>query len=200
MIDGCQALDLPSTFKYERNIGLGEDVKHIRDGVSFEKMFSLLDKMLIPAAARAYLVRWAILQLLLGNSDAHGKNISLHVHPAGLVPAPMYDLVSVHAYGDQVEQSMAMGYGDVFLPEEVTPYALADFAYRTGTPTRQLAREITRIARAIVRLAPGQAAMNIYVGEERDLVRRIADYICKQANYLLSIAPEVQRVKTKLFE
>ena len=35
IIDACQALDLPSTFKYERNLGAGQDVRNIREGVSF---------------------------------------------------------------------------------------------------------------------------------------------------------------------
>ena len=200
IIDGCQALDLPSTFKYERNLGAGKDVRHIRDGVSFERLFGLLEKTVVPATARSYLVRWAILQLLLGNSDAHGKNISFFVRPAGLVPTPMYDLVSVNAYGDHVERDMALAYGDVFLPEEITPYALADFAHRTGTPPAQLAREITMMARAVLRLAPEQAAADIYIGDERAMVAQIAEYICAQAKNLLTIAPKIAKVDRSLFE
>src|SRR5471030_127558 len=199
VIDSCQALDLPSTFKYERNFGSGKDVQHIREGVSFERIFSLLNKMVTPATARAYFVRWAILQLLIGNSDAHGKNMSFHVHPAGLSPAPMYDLVAVNAYGEHVENTMAMAYGDVFEPGDVTPYALADFAHRTGTPLRQLAREITRMARAIREIAPMQAALDTYVGTEVDLVRQISDYICAQAEHLLSIADKIPKVDAKNF-
>lgn len=199
VIDSCQALDLPSTFKYERNFGSGSEVRHIREGVSFERIFSLLDKMVTPATARAYFVRWAILQLLIGNSDAHGKNLSFHVHPAGLSPAPMYDLVAVNAYGDQVENTMVMAYGDVFEPEEITPYALADFAYRTGTPLRQLAREITRMAGAIRQIAPMQAALDIYVGAEVDLVHHIADYMCAQATRLLDIVDQIPRVDANHF-
>ncbi|MCE3604721.1 HipA domain-containing protein [Massilia sp. P8910] len=200
IIDACQALDLPSTFKYERNLGAGKDVRHIRDGVSFERLFGLLKQTVVPAAARIYLLRWAILQLMLGNSDAHGKNISFFVRPAGLVPAPMYDLVSVNAYGDHVERDMALAYGDVFIPEEITPYALADFAHRTGTPPAQMAREVTLIARAVLRLAPEQAAMDVYIGDERALVAQIAKYICAQANQLLAIAREVPKVNPSLFE
>jgi serine/threonine-protein kinase HipA len=199
VIDGCQALDLPSTFKYERNLGAGADVRSIRDGVSFERLFGLLEKTVVPAAARGYLLRWAIMQLLLGNSDAHGKNISFLVRPAGLVPAPMYDLVSVNAYGNHVERDMALAYGDVFLPEEITPYALADFAHRTGTPPAQLAREITTMARCVLRLAPEQAAADIYVGDERALVAQISGYICAQANHLLTIARDIVKVDTRLF-
>ena len=199
IIDACQALDLPSTFKYERNLGAGKDVSHIRDGVSFERLFGLLKQTVVPAAARSYLLRWAILQLVLGNSDAHGKNISFFVRPAGLVPAPMYDLVSVNSYGDHVERDMALAYGDVFIPEEITPYALADFAHRTGTPPAQLAREVALIARGVLRLAPEQAAMDIYIGDERAIVAQIAEYVCAQANQLLTIAREVAKVDPALF-
>lgn len=197
VIDSCQALDLPSTFKYERNFGSGKDVRRIREGVSFERLVSLLGNMITPAAARAYLVRWASLQLLLGNSDAHGKNISFHVHPAGLAPAPLYDLVSVNAYGDQVEHTMAMAYGDVFEPQDITPYALADFAYRTRTPPKQSAREIIRMARAIAKLAPMQAALGVYIGAEVDLVRQISAYVCAQARDLLDIADQIAKVDVR---
>ncbi|RQR65480.1 type II toxin-antitoxin system HipA family toxin [Burkholderia sp. Bp9125] len=200
VIDACQALDLPSTFKYERNLGAGADVRNIREGVSFERLFTLLDRMVTPASARLYLLRWAILQLLLGNSDAHGKNFSMHVRSAGLEPAPMYDLVSVNAYGEHVELDMAMAYGDAFLPEEVTPYALADFAHRTGTRPTQLAREMGVMARAVLHTAPELAVSEVYVGDERDLVRQISDYVCAQANHLLALAREVPRVNPELLK
>jgi serine/threonine-protein kinase HipA len=207
IIDGCQALDMPSTFKYERNLGSGKDVREIREGVSFERLFKLLgdektklgSKIVTPALARTYLIRWAILQLLLGNSDAHGKNISFYVLPAGLVPAPLYDLVSVNAYGDKVERDMAMAYGDAFLPEEVTPYALADFAHRTNTPPAQLAREMTGMARNALQLAPELAASTVYAGDERDLVHQVAAYICAQAERLMALAREVPSVSPRLF-
>ncbi|WP_425953005.1 HipA domain-containing protein [Ralstonia pseudosolanacearum] len=200
VIDACQALDLPSTFKYERNLGAGEDVRMIREGVSFERLFGMVDKMAAPAGARSYFLRWAILQLLLGNSDAHGKNVSFHVGPGGLTPAPMYDLVSVNAYGERVERDMAMAYGDVFLPEEVTPYALADFAHRTGTRPTQLAREIGVMARQVLQLAPELAASEVYVGSEQDVVRQVSNYVCDQATRLLELAREVPRVDLRLFE
>lgn len=200
IIDGCQALDLPSTLKYERNFGSSPDVRHIRDGVSFERLFGLLDKMVTPASARTYLLRWALVQLLLGNSDAHGKNISFYVRRAGLVPAPMYDLVSVNAYGETVEQEMALAYGDEFLPEAITPYALADFAYRTGTQPAALARELSTIARAMRRLAPEQAQDAVYVGDERAVVHRVAEHVCRQADRLLALASEVPKVDRRLFQ
>jgi serine/threonine-protein kinase HipA len=207
IIDGCQALDLPSTLKYERNLGSGRDVRDIREGVSYTKIFGLLgdqkinkeSKIVTPALARTFFTRWAILQLLLGNSDAHGKNISFFVLPAGLMPAPVYDLVSVNAYGDKVEREMAMAYGDAFLPEEVTAYALADFAYRTNIPLRQLAREITSLARSALQLAPELATSALYLGDECDVVHQVATFVCSQANLLLALVRELPTLSQNLF-
>jgi serine/threonine protein kinase HipA of HipAB toxin-antitoxin module len=47
---------------------------------------------------RTFMVRWALLQLLIGNSDAHGKNLSFFMNSAGLVLAPLYELVSINVY------------------------------------------------------------------------------------------------------
>jgi serine/threonine-protein kinase HipA len=38
LIDGCQASDLSVAAKYERYFGNGADVKHIRDGASFQRV------------------------------------------------------------------------------------------------------------------------------------------------------------------
>lgn len=198
VIDGCQALDLPASFKYERNFGHSEAVRNIREGVSFQKLFSLEPYFDNPLSARIFLVRWALLQLLLGNSDAHGKNISFFMRGSSLEPAPLYDLVAVNAYGDSVEQEMAMAYGGVFLAQELTPYAMADFARRTGTQPRVLAREMTRMAQQAKALAPQLAQSDIYVGEERALVLSVAQFVDAQADRLLQLAPEVPKVAPAL--
>ncbi|MFP3564025.1 HipA domain-containing protein [Paraburkholderia sp. SIMBA_030] len=198
VIDGCQALDLPVTFKYERNFGNTPDVRNIREGVSFEKLFSLTPHLDNPAAARTYMVRWALLQLLIGNSDAHGKNFSYFVGEAGIQPTPMYDLVSVNVYGEAVEQEMAMAYGDEFRIENVTAYALADFAHRTGTRPSLLAREMQRMANAALRIAPELAREAFYMDGERELVQRVAEFIGAQATRLLELAPHVPRVDRAL--
>jgi serine/threonine-protein kinase HipA len=186
VIDGCQALDLPVSFKYERNFGNTADVQNIREGVSFQKLFSLAPHFDLPAGATAFLVRWAILQLLIGNSDAHGKNVSFFVQGRTIKPAPLYDLVSINVYGD------------AFRLEEVTAFELAAFAHRTGTRPAFLARELKRMATMALNLAPEQASSDVYVGEEKALVKTISDFICTQATHLLKWAPMVPKVDTKL--
>ncbi len=132
IIDACQACDLPVAYKYERNLGSAEAVRHIRDGVSFERLFGCADLTANKAATRLAMLRWALFQFLIGNSDAHGKNFSFFVRPGGLLePTPWYDLVSVLQY-DGFDTELAMAYGDVFSHAEVSAFALADFAARCG--------------------------------------------------------------------
>lgn len=200
IIDGCQALDLPSRFKYERNFGHGKDVQNIREGASFAKLFGLEPHFEDPARARLFLLRWALLQLLLGNSDAHGKNVSFFLRRTRLTPAPVYDLVSVNAYGgsDVVEQELAMAYGDAFLLEAVTPLELADFSKRTGLRPTLVTRELKRLAEGVLAAAPRLAKSDIYVGAERDLIQQVSRFICAQAEKLLNLAPLIPKVNPAL--
>ena len=128
LIDACQALDLPVAYKYERNFGSGKDVRHIRDGVSFERLFSTAVSYTTQKALRRQaLTRWTILQYLIGNADAHGKNVCFFCRAGGLAIAPFYDMVSVVQY-DGLDHEFAMAYGDEFRLDDVSPFAWADFA------------------------------------------------------------------------
>ena len=148
VIDSCQALNVPVAYKYERNFGSGRDVRDIRDGVSFQRLFSVAEYTIEKAVTRIGLLRWALFQYLIGNSDAHGKNISFFCKPAGLSLAPSYDLVSVVQY-DGLDHELAMAYGDEFQLDNVRPHDWADFAARTGIARRLLFREMQRIGRAM---------------------------------------------------
>ena len=198
VIDACQALDMPVALKYERNMGSTEHVRHIRDGVSFEKLFMLARDFENPAVARQFFLRWAILQLLIGNSDAHGKNLSFFLTSSGLAPANIYDLVCVPIYGQAIEQEMAMGYGDEFRCEAVTAFDLADFAHRAALPATLVARELTSMARRAKRLAAGLAQDAVYTRDERERVQGIAQFVVDQAERLIRIAPEVPKVDPEL--
>ncbi|MCA7950240.1 HipA domain-containing protein [Burkholderia seminalis] len=198
VIDGCQALDLPAALKYERNLGNNETVRNVREGVSFEALFALTPCLGTPVAARAAMLRWALLQLLIGNSDAHGKNISFFVSAAGLDPAPLYDLVCVNVYGDAYVQDMAMAYGDVFRLDELSAFAMADFAHRARIRPAFVARELTRMATLAMGLAPELAEAEVYEGAERGWVRNISEYIRIQAKRALRIAPMISKVDTDL--
>jgi serine/threonine-protein kinase HipA len=107
--------------------------------------------------------------------------------------------VNVYADNADVEQEMAMAYGDAFLLEEITPFELALFAQRTRTRPALLARELERVSSAALKFAPLLAQSEVYVGDdERGRVQKISDFICAQANRLLQLAPEVSKVNPGL--
>lgn len=195
IIDACQASDLPATYKYERNLGNGEHVRHVRDGVSFEVLFDRVEQTVNKAAARMTLLRWALFQLLIGNSDAHGKNFSFFVHREGLEPAPWYDLVSVVQY-PRIDHELAMAWGDAFSLEEVTAFELADFAQRCGVDRQLLKREARRMAKLAFEHAPQQAQAADYIDDaERVFAGQLRDFIVGQAARLTQLADDAAKIK-----
>jgi len=193
IIDACQALNFPVSYKYERNFGSGRDVRQIRDGASFPRLFSLAEYTVQKAVTRLSLVRWALFNFLIGNSDAHGKNVSFFCRNDGLWLAPFYDLVSVVQY-DGLDHELAMAYGEEFLLQDIGPFQWADFARTTGTPRALLAREMRRIGKAAPAAARAQASEDTYVGEERALVERISAFVQNQAGKLIDMATPMTRV------
>lgn len=145
VIDGCQATNLPPSYKYERQHGDEGDGIYIRDGVSFPKLFNI--KTVNEQAYQAQLIRWMTFNILVRNYDAHGKNISFFVGKNGLELTPFYDLVNIEAIIEQtridcakegsqpsISRHYAMSLGDYSsqsagnFSNEITAYMLADFA------------------------------------------------------------------------
>jgi serine/threonine-protein kinase HipA len=197
IIDACQALNFPVAYKYERNFGSGRDVRQIRDGVSFPRLFSLSEYTVQKAVTRLALVRWALFNYLIGNSDAHGKNCSFFCRRDGLWLAPFYDLVSVAQY-ESIDHELAMAYGDEFLLPEISPFQWADFAHSTGTPRPLLAREMRRMAKSALAASAKQAADPVYVDGERKLVEAISTRLQDQARKLIDGAAPMLQVDASL--
>ena len=194
IIDACQASDLPATYKYERSFGSGEHVRNIREGVGFKVLFDRVEQTVNKAAARLTMLRWALFQFLVGNSDAHGKNFSFFVRRQGLEPAPWYDLVSVVQYPD-IDHGLAMAYGDAFSLDEVGAFQLADFAKRCDVDRRLLKREATRLAKLATEHAPMQALVDDYVDDERVFAGQLRDFVVGQGARLTTLAGDAAKIK-----
>lgn len=190
IIDGCQALDLSVGAKYERNVGDQPDVRHIRDGASFEKLGALRPAFVEPALGMQRLILWVATTLLFGNSDAHGKNISFFVARTGLTPTPLYDLVSVVQY-EKFHHGLAMAFGDEFVLEDVRSFALADFCVRMGIDRKYVARELTRLCELAIQEAPRQAEDTIYAGDEVGFVQNLAQFVVERAKALRGMAADI---------
>jgi len=97
-VDGCQLL------------GLGQDWKYERQGlVSLKRIVQALRGLQLPAKDLLSFQRWVMFNYLIGNSDAHAKNISVLIDETGYALAPFYDLLCVQVYGDD---TLALYIGD----------------------------------------------------------------------------------------
>ncbi|WP_417068861.1 HipA domain-containing protein [Niveibacterium terrae] len=84
VIDACQLLGLDRSFKYSQG--------------SMESLAALADACRSPVLARTRLFGWLVFNVLVGNGDAHLKNLSFLASDEGVELAPFYDLLSVAAY------------------------------------------------------------------------------------------------------
>jgi serine/threonine-protein kinase HipA len=83
-IDACQLLGLDRSFKYAQG--------------SVEALARLALMCRSSAVARTRLYQWLVFNVLVGNSDAHLKNLSFLISRDGVELAPHYDLLSVACY------------------------------------------------------------------------------------------------------
>ena len=85
-LDACQLLGLSHTYKYRES--------------SIERLNQVAQACRASALARITIFRWIIFNTLVGNTDAHLKNISVFYNHTGVTVTPMYDLVSTAIYSD----------------------------------------------------------------------------------------------------
>ena len=199
-IDGCQALGLGVSMKYERPYGDGRDVQHIRDGASLPKLFALLDQASSrPAVDRVGLVRWAIFQVLIGNTDAHGKNLSFFMDAGGLSLAPAYDLVCCLLYAeDRIADTLAMAIGDNFNPTDLSAYDWALMAQECRLNPKLVSRELKQLANKISAVWPKLQEELIQSGAKQPILDAIGDILLGQCEHANNIAAEIPKVSPKL--
>lgn len=195
LIDGCQLLDLPPTYKYERPFGKSGAGARIRSGASLAQLFAAARICRVPALAIRDLLHWTLFQLLIGNSDAHGKNISFFVGAAGIDVAPSYDLLNIDIYGEEFEQELALAIGDEFVAEQVTPYDLAEFCAACRLPPRQVATSLKILCTTAVERLGSLPLGEDWSGEEVDFARALQAKIKGNAGRLLALAAELPRVR-----
>ncbi len=191
VIDGCQMLDLSSTHKYERNFGSGRDVKGIREGASFSKLFKSADICEVPAKAKLEMLNWSVYNLIIGNSDAHGKNFSFFVDERGIRPTPFYDMLCIIAH-ENIEHDLAMAYGNEFNPSEVKAYQLREFADAIGLNYKLISQTIIKISEAIINTLENNIIDEInLLDKENIFAKQLKELILKRANKFKLIASEM---------
>jgi len=176
-IDLCQMLNKWPGYKYEAE-----------GGATFRQAFESATAARQPAVAKGRLLRWLVFNYLVGNSDAHAKNISFLVRSEGLALAPFYDLLCVKVYGDD---TMAMTIGEENRFGWVTQAAWDAVAEAIDVRKPFLRRIRVELAKALPEAAKALLARPEFTGEERQFLERVVGIVEKHAKYHGSI--EVDR-------
>lgn len=194
IFDGCQALNLPPEYKYERIYGSGRDVAHIREGASYAKLFQFANQCTNPAITKLRILDWALFNVLIFNFDAHGKNISFFVDDTGIKLAPFYDLVNINMY-PEFDQEMAMAFGDEFDSNGINAYQLADFAdscmLNRALVTKRLQLLTTKLSLVLKdRFTPAIKTSN----DEKNFLKQYKSTVLKRCKYLLKQAEMIKSI------
>jgi len=145
--DLCQALGLTPDFKYQKEGWQLPSYRALADLLDQYSPWPGLDRL---AGAQA-----AVFHFLVGNADAHAKNISLMHVPDGVRLAPLYDVVCTAAY-PELSTELALSIGDELDPDAITSIHWSDLAIDFGlhvTAFERVRRELgDRVAVEAARL------------------------------------------------
>jgi serine/threonine-protein kinase HipA len=91
-IDACQLLNIDRTYKL--------------NSMTIETLQNVAEATRSRATTRLRLYQWALFNILVGNRDAHLKNLSFMVTATGIELSPHYDLLSTAVFdaGDAVQE------------------------------------------------------------------------------------------------
>ncbi len=137
-IDGCQLLGHGSAWKYQRTGGL----------VSLPKLVHALRALRVRGSDMLAFQRWVMFNYLIGNADAHAKNISLLIDAGrpGYQLAPFYDLVCVRAYGDT---GLALFIGDEESFDAVGRHSWEALCTDCGFAVNETLKELRTLTQAL---------------------------------------------------
>jgi serine/threonine protein kinase HipA of HipAB toxin-antitoxin module len=160
-IDAMQLLNYDRGFKYQR--------------ANAQELARAIERTSTRALARLSVFRWTVFNVVVGNADAHLKNLSFFVDARGYRLAPFYDIVSTVVYhtpthrpdhrGDDwphCELTMPLGNATRFA--DIDADALIAFGQALGLRDKAAATELQRFLEPLDR----------HVAQTLDEVREIA--------------------------
>jgi serine/threonine-protein kinase HipA len=171
--DFCQAQDIVSEMKYQKE-----------GGPSLKQCFRLLREVSnAPVIDLARLLDAVILNDLVGNNDAHGKNFSLLYHGVGTANleirlAPLYDIVST-IYFPELSKDMAMKIGSQYSSERVMPGDFEKLAEEAGLAKPIVRRRVPELAEAILAVLDSMGIAHPVAGGVAALIRKRCERVRK---------------------
>lgn len=168
--DFCQALGIPPEHKYADE-----------GGPTFKTSFDLLRRACTrPAVEVLKLLDAAIFNLIVGNSDAHGKNFSLLYEGGDVTLAPLYDILCTVAYAD-LSPKLAMKIAKRGTLEEIGKTTWTAFAADVGLGAPFVRRRVESLAHSADDAVPGVVEQIAATGLDREALSKYGSLIASRA-------------------
>lgn len=135
-IDGCQLLGHGAGWKYQRTGGL----------VSLPKLVTAMRGLSLRGSDLLQFQRWVMFNFLIGNADAHAKNVSVLINDKGYQLAKFYDLLCVKAYGDN---GLALFIGDDETFDTVNKHSWEEMCRDCSFGVQGTLKELEKMALAL---------------------------------------------------
>ena len=167
--DFCQALGLTSANKYAAD-----------GGPLFRDCFALLRRTAArPAKEVLKLFDAATFNLIIGNTDAHGKNFSLLHRRTGIEFAPLYDLLCT-VVCPEISPKLAMKMAKRSSLEAIKASDWKVFATETGLTEPYIRRRLLEIADAVESRIDGTAASLAPTVSHAPMLEQMADLFMRR--------------------
>ena len=140
-IDGCQLLQIAPESKYWE--------------CTLERLIEISEKCNAPALTRRALFQWLMFNFLVGNNDAHLKNLSFFVYPEGFELSPFYDLLSASCYANKPGQWLvsdmvtALNGKETYAEVTLEDFEAVGRELRIGTP-QSIRKQILELSKKVV--------------------------------------------------
>lgn len=164
--DFCQALGIVPELKYESEGGPG-----FAD--CFRLIYEWSDEPIVDSVR---LLDWSFFNFLIGNADAHAKNLSFLYADGTVRLAPFYDLLCTAAYRS-VSGKMAMKMGGQRDPRYLAADQVAAFAKEIGVETRTVASRLREVTDKVVDAFGHVSKKHREILEGAPIVDRITEII-----------------------
>ena len=170
--DFCQALNVSPENKYESE-----------GGPSLKNCFDLiLNKSAAPALDYQQLLDRVIFNYLIGNNDAHAKNLSLIYKKQRPRLAPAYDLVCTSVY-PELNQKMAMKIGGRCKSEDLQLRHWQSLVPDTSTAKQTLSSRINRMCKRVEEALGGK----MLEPKEHEVTEQISAFVMRRVERLKSV-------------
>ena len=178
IIDGVQLLNMPPEYKYQKVYGENSVV----EGVTIAKLSNAIEKYTKnPLKEKEKFINWILFNWIIGNSDAHGKNISFYVGKEGISITPFYDILNTSLYKEFYDTKLALSIGDNFDLENITYEDLLDLAYdlrvKEGFLIKRLKSLLTKIEKTLNNLPQEHIDKNFkahYIKDMHSKIKKIS--------------------------